>query len=82
MITCRVKPFSCFLQHFVLTAAAWPVLIFLLLDGVGGTSLDMRVRAWVDGLVLVEGGAVFERVRDYVFRAGASGSTKNRTAAR
>ena len=79
---CCVKPFICLLLRLALTAAAWPVRVLLLFDGVGRTSRDIRVRAWVDGLVLLEGGAASERVWDRVFLAGAAGSTTSRTALR
>ena len=69
---CCVKPVICCLLRLASTAAAWPVRVLLHFDGVGRTSRDIRVRAWVDGLVLLEGGAASERVWDQAFIAGAS----------
>ena len=46
--------------------------VLILFDGVGRTSRDIRVRAWVAGLVLLEGGAASERIWDQVFLVGAS----------
>ena len=79
---CCVKPFICLLLRLALTAAAWPVRVLLLFDGVGRTSRDISVRAWVDGLVLLEGGAASKRVWNRVFLAEASGSTASRTEMR
>ena len=77
-----VSPFSCRLLRLASKAAAWPVRVLLLLDTIGYIRREILILTFVDGLVLLDGGATATFDCDRVFITGVTTLTVKRAAAR